>query len=135
LDSKSNSRQFDSDRTHMSTIKPEIERKFILKKLPVFVYAETKWIWQFYVRESGEIVRYRETRHNNIKYEKIIKRNLGFGVNTEEVFEIDSNDFYNTNAKSNKLSEIHKKRHKFQYANLDYEIDLFDNIHLIYNGN
>jgi CYTH domain-containing protein len=129
LDSKSYSRQFDSDKT-LKMKKIEIERRFILKKLPILIYAETKWIWQFYIRENGEIVRYRETRTDKITWERIIKRNIGFGQNEEEILSVTSDEFYEASSKL-KLSEIHKKRHILTYGKLKYEIDVFDNIHLI----
>ena len=101
----------------------EIERRFLLKYLPDLKYSEKIGIRQVYT-SIGE--RYRESFTNELNgpyYDKIIKKSVSPGINTEEVFKLSREEFSKVLVKGNKI--IYKVRHIFIANDLKFEIDLF----------
>lgn len=118
----------------------EIERRFILKRLPK--YTQTKGtfkvalIKQYYKESELGVIRYRETKDtlenfNVPKYEKIIKTKIEKGINKEQHFDVDQISFFNEIQKPGKTKYIKKTRITVEENNLKFEIDRFEDYNLI----
>lgn len=111
----------------------EIERKFLLKNLPIF--AEDKvvklHIHQVYVDVDGESTRFRATKTDNNKmvYHKCIKREISHGVFSEVESNIEKSEFYDMCELSH--TYISKNRYVYEDNGLKWEVDKYHNIHLI----
>jgi CYTH domain-containing protein len=103
----------------------EIEKKYLLKRVPSLSYDKVYEIYQYYM-ENG---RYRRTKHidasNNevYNYYKTVKTFISPGVNEEIETEINKADFF-TNIRDCK-NYIHKTRYVRLIGNLKWEIDDF----------
>jgi len=112
--------------------KIEIERKFLLKSLPVISPDKSIKIDQFYLKNSKGIwerIRKWEVG-GDIKYIHTIKKSISKLENIEDETEV-SEDFYllfKSKCESSKDSRFIKKtRHIFPYGELIWEIDEFHN--------
>jgi CYTH domain-containing protein len=107
----------------------EIERKFILKKLPDLTPIEIISILQYY--KDGFRYRMQQVYGKDPEYYKIQKIKKSPGVNQEvDVKRIDVQEFY-TNRQVNDRREISKKRHVYKISDkLKAEIDVFSNLTL-----
>jgi len=115
--------------------KLEIERRFLLKKLPDLTKPHKLFIIkQYYNKTEGGVIRYRESReYANFpnKYEKIIKLKVSKGINNEEDFEIDQLQFFNEIQQIKNLKSIKKHRIVFEENGLKWEVDSFNDLKLI----
>ena len=110
----------------------EIERRFLLKRMPVANYSSMVDISQCYVdEENGEFVRYRgQLGKGGATYFRTIKKDIEGSLVREENEEvIEKEEFIKRTQFSNKL--ISKKRHTIQNGDDTWEIDNFTFIHLI----
>jgi CYTH domain-containing protein len=108
----------------------EIERKFLLEKVPEFEYDDIIKITQHYLKLESSWERYRKAVHRNgdIKYYKTLKTHISFGTVEEEEVELSESNY-------NKLIELcksgkfeckvlKKKRHvHYLSKDLKWEID------------
>lgn len=113
----------------------EIERKFLLKKLPELKYEKVIEVEQYYIdtNESGLTKRVRSSKLNGeVKYyytEKKFIQTDSTSTNEEIEYEITEEKFEELKKESN--SYITKKRHVISDGQRNWEIDLFTNIYLI----
>lgn len=114
------------------SVNVEIERRWILRNVPTQAMKESILeIEQWYAETDLGVVRYRSTiskKYDYEKFEKIIKIPVSKGINTEQDFPIEKEEFYNI-FKSDKR-HIAKTRYVF-HCGLKYEIDVFKDINLI----
>lgn len=122
--------------------KLEIERKFLLRRLPVDLkYHEILHIFQFYLKDGSRI---RETRNANPnrglvipfpfgvnpKFELTIKNKLKPGVYEEDEKEIKRKEF--DNLKRTATHQIRKTRYVHKLSKkLKWEIDVYDGIAMV----
>lgn len=117
----------------MSEKVKEIERRFLLKRLPAF--NERKGflrISQYYVKAEDGLYRNRMTWDpNSLKttFERIIKTSISEGVNEEQHFPISENDYHEGYA--NREKYISKVRHIYEYNGLKFEVDEFSALKLV----
>ena len=106
----------------------EIERRFLLKRMPVLGYEGMLDISQCYVIEDGVNVRYRGQRSAyGTKYIRTVKKDIEGSLVREEIEEeVTQEEFLKKVQESNKL--VSKKRHFFKNKHL---YDNFTFIHLI----
>ncbi len=115
--------------------KPEIERKFLLKNLPVF--GNRKWtcldICQFYFMRNNERIRYRKSTDENNKtiYYSTKKTFISAGINDELEFTITKGEFWKTYFKFKNKSIIEKTRFVYKYKGFKFEIDEYTGMKLI----
>lgn len=109
----------------------EVERKFLLKNLPDVKYDRNLLIHQYYLPDDGEWTeRVRKiTEDNESRYLKTRKLRVGKLTNEEIEIEISREEYEET--KTNAISKIIKTRHIIRYGEYTWEIDKFNNIHLI----
>jgi len=111
----------------------EIERRFLLKKLPDIKYDEIIDITQYYIKIDGIWERYRKSIYpdNMVKYYKTIKKFIRVGEREEDENEITSFEY---NIKANECNSgdyearvIKKKRYIHNlFDGLKWEIDKFE---------
>ena len=111
----------------------EIERKFILRNLPDEARKHPVLsIEQWYKESDKGVIRYRATQDvkypENEKFEKIIKLSVAKGINSEENFPIDKEQFYLD--LDNDMRFIAKARYVV-YCGQKFEIDVFNDFSLI----
>src|ERR1035437_10094673 len=103
----------------------EIERRFLLDKLPNIKFDEVKMISQYYGVDPVGNFRVREEKSTHgITYFITRKKYVSEGINEEDEKTISKNEFDELKSKTN--SHINKKRH-ILYVNdgLKWEIDSF----------
>ena len=118
-------------------VKFEIERKFLLKNIPIF--GKRKWsfldIRQFYFnrKEDGKRVRYREAISDSgkIKYYSTQKDYVSEGTNAEDEFEITSVMFWKKFKETSNKRMIEKQRFIYNFGGHKFEIDRFIGMHII----
>lgn len=115
--------------------KPEIERKFLLKNIPVF--GKNKWTYldirQFYFMINGERIRYRESidENNKTTYYYTKKKFISAGINDELEYEITKREFWKTFKSSKNKSIIEKTRFIYKYKGFKFEIDKYVDMKLV----
>ena len=111
----------------------ETERKWILRNIPK---NDPDKIYRIFQKYSSDGWRYRSqeeisfkngTGKIEIEYFKTKKRPIGFASNIEEEYRISDFDFNN----ADKIKSISKLRHVYYQNGLKYEVDVFNDIHLI----
>jgi len=116
--------------------KIEIERKFLLKKVPLLKYDQTLFIFQYYLPDGSRL---RETRNpldafdgtlwpypfGKSKYELTIKKRIKAGMYKETEKEISKKSF--DRLKCNATSIIQKIRSVYKVGKLKWEIDKYKN--------
>jgi CYTH domain-containing protein len=111
----------------------EIERKFLLKRMPKpMFYDRALEITQYYLPkdEDGYTVRIRETVGNGtIVYHLTKKKCINPMVNEEIEKRIDGDEFNHLKKKA--LTVLSKKRYLYTIDDLTWEIDEFNGMHLI----
>lgn len=114
-------------------IQTEIERRFLLKRAPSKEPINKIYIRQYYdVTENGDVERWRESQDKNgLVYERIIKRSISSGINTEEHFSVDYISFLNKIQQTKKLKSTSKIRHIYEENGLKFEIDVFVGMDLV----
>lgn len=115
--------------------KLEIERKFILKALPVRKYDDKILIDQFYWKNKHNVWERARTYHsekNGDSYIHTVKKSVSKMVNMEEERELSKKEF--DSFKKRCLNEPHqskfinKERYIYNFDNgLKWEVDVFDN--------
>lgn len=115
----------------MTTV-TEIERRFLLKKLPEWPGFTDISIHQFYVKEGEEVFRYRKIIYPDFQqviYEKIIKKNISKGINEETKFEITAEEYEAAASSDNNevIGFIRKDRHVYREEDSGpfFEVDVF----------
>jgi CYTH domain-containing protein len=110
----------------------EIERKFILKRLPNFdKKVELLEIVQFYIKKDGETVRYRRSSGNRLKYFLTIKEKVSKGIYIEHEKQIQQKQFVIDLSDSVQRKIIEKTRYVYKYKGLKFEVDLYHKMSLI----
>lgn len=117
----------------------EIERKYILKRLPEELLSKKKHtileITQYYFFIDGVWQRFRLATNRatgKMKYIHTIKQSLGIGVNDEKERSINEKLFKELYAQhKNNFRVIKKTRHVIKYKNLKFEIDYFNDLTLV----
>lgn len=115
----------------------EIERKFLLKKLPTEMFDKTKHevikITQFYLMIDGIWQRYRIAEYKTkIKYIHTIKHSISTGVFQEDEKEVTREDFNEKMALYSKNSKVIEKiRYVVKFKGLKFEMDVYKNISLV----
>jgi CYTH domain-containing protein len=113
-------------------MKLEIERKFLLKSLPKKSPDQSVDIEQFYLKnESGIWERARTwfSSNGDKKYIHTIKKNVSKGVNIEDEYLMEEDDFLKFRDSCFKLNvesrQIKKVRHIYKDGSLFWEVDEF----------
>ena len=114
--------------------KLEIERKFLLRRLPETRYSNVFHITQYYLKDNSRI---RESRNEinkpsgaaDVKYYLTRKKKLAQGVYEEDERKISEEKF--NKLSKNAISKISKSRHILKSGKLKWEIDRFNNIELV----
>lgn len=103
----------------------EIERRFLLKRMPQVEYESVSLITQIYVEEGEDTVRYRGERNaTEQKFTRTIKRDLEGTLVREEIEEETTQEEFIKKAQlSNKI--ITKRRNVFPVGDLKWEVDNF----------
>lgn len=113
----------------------EIERRFLLKRIPIVKWTNIYEIVQYYIRDvaTGVTKRLRvkyDVMHDNERtFEYLHKINQGVGEFIEVHEEFDPKDF-NT-LKSQAFKTIAKRRYVYEYNGLKFEVDVIDGITLV----
>lgn len=106
----------------------EIERKWVLKRIPALKWDKVLYLYQYY-NEDG--FRYRSEKDkvtNKTEYYKIKKTVIGHGTNEEELYDCTLEEFNEKVANNKKF--ISKIRHIKEYKDYNIEVDMFTNITL-----
>lgn len=114
----------------------EIERKFLLKKVPTFLAKDVKkyLIHQVYVDIDGQVTRFRMTedlrsRGNETTYVKCVKKPISTGIFEEIEVKVSQNIFDKMTKKPHRF--IIKERLVYSEGGLKWEIDKYDDISLV----
>lgn len=119
----------------MSKDNLEIERKFLLKKVPDFNknQIKKKLIHQIYIDIDGKINRFREivdlSSSVENKYIHCVKRPISKGVFEEIEEEISKEEFVEMSQKNH--SYVIKTRYVYEHGGLNWEIDYYNDIRLV----
>jgi len=112
----------------------EIERKFLLRRIPELKFDSLQFIKQLYIwnNHMKEFERYRKvTSDFGINYFYTFKTRISHGIQEEFEHEIDKKEFDKV-LKSKKYDKIiTKKRMIFKDGEITWEIDDFENVKLI----
>lgn len=108
--------------------KEEIERKFLLTGVPSVDYKEQIEIFQFYTDEG---LRFRREVYSDgrVEYIKLRKDKISHGVNEEDIYDSDANEFSRHVVNSNLI--VRKTRYVHESNGLKFEVDKFHDIDLI----
>lgn len=115
----------------------EIERKFLLRRLPIELLKKRKHeiidIIQYYFYINGVWQRFRvASTKNSTKYIHTIKKSLSPGVYQEDEKEITKFEFIEIYSKYYKTGKtIKKTRYVIKYKGLKFEIDEYKNLSLV----
>lgn len=115
----------------------EIERKFLLKKLPTEMLAKTKHevlnITQYYLMIDGIWQRFRISQSaKETKYIHTIKHSLEPGVFQEDEREMSKAEFTKTlGANKNGAKVMEKFRYVVKFKGLKFEMDVYKNLNLV----
>lgn len=105
----------------------EVERKFLLKSLPLLVPIEIREICHYYTEEG----RYTMNRYTNgrLTFIKCIKTPLGIaGANQEDETPITPQEFDHA---TRDYTPFLKRRHVYEVQGKLWEVDVFESVHLI----
>ena len=120
-----------------STVHLEIERKFLMRRLPVDLLAKRKHeiieISQYYFNIGGIWQRFRIATNNKVtKYIHTIKKSISPGIYEEDEKQISKEAFMDIFAKhKTKHKYIHKKRYIVKHKGLKFEIDMYKDLQLV----
>lgn len=106
----------------------EIERKWVLKRVPSLKWDKVIYIYQYYTEDGFRYRSERNTSTNITEYFKIKKTVIGHGTNEEELYSCSLEEF-NEKVLNNKKF-ISKIRHVKNYKDYNLEVDMFTNINL-----
>lgn len=106
----------------------EIERKWVLKRVPALKWDKVIYIYQYYTEDGFRYRSERNTTTNITEYFKIKKTVIGHGTNEEELYPCSLEEF-NEKVLNNKKF-ISKIRHVKNYKDYNLEVDMFTNINL-----
>jgi CYTH domain-containing protein len=108
--------------------KEEIERKFLLSAVPAVEYSEKIEILQFYTADG---MRFRRELYSDgrVEYIKLRKNKLSRGVNEEEIFDSDANEFNRHVVDSDMI--VRKTRYVYEADSLKFEVDKFHDTDLV----
>jgi CYTH domain-containing protein len=109
----------------------EIERKFLLKKLPNIEYDEVVYMKQYYLKTGegySDRIRRLESKEG-IFYQRTKKKRTGSRINQEKEKEISVEKFNKLKKKA--ISKIEKFRHIKYDGEYKWEIDIFKNLDLV----
>lgn len=116
--------------------KLEIERKWLLKDMPAFKDAGSCIIIEQYYDRKNK--RYRECELTKEDFSKSVfkyfltrKEELNSGVYNETEIEISKTEYEKAIKKCNKLIRKTRVVYKSSNPELKYEVDYYDNLHLI----
>lgn len=114
----------------------EIERKFLLKRVPKFLAKDIKkyLIHQVYVDIDGQVTRFRMTENlrspdNETTCVKCVKKPISIGVFEEIEVDVSQNTFDKMTKKPHRF--IIKERLVYSEGGLKWEIDKYDDISLV----
>lgn len=113
----------------------EIERRFLLKRIPIVKWTNIYEIIQYYIRDvaTGVTKRLRvkyDVLHDNERtFEYLHKVNLGVGEFMEVHEDFDPKDY--KQLKSQAFKTIAKRRFVYEYNGLKFEVDVIDGITLV----
>lgn len=108
----------------------EIERKFLLRRLPRFESVDITYKIDQWYASDGFRYRYQtDESGNNVTIFKTRKTNLSKGVNREEETLITKDEFNNIDL--SKVPHVSKKRYVVSYKGKKFEIDRYYESHLI----
>jgi len=111
----------------------EIERKFLLKKMPSIEPDEILDIEQYYWENSDGVWERARTYHSNINgdsYIHTIKTSVSKGISMEDESQMTKEEFeiFKNKCLLNRNSKfINKKRYIYKYGDLKWEVDVFEN--------
>jgi CYTH domain-containing protein len=120
-----------------SSIPLEIERKFLLRRLPVELLASRKHevidIVQYYFHINGVWQRFRiATDTKSVKYIHTIKKSISPGVYEENEKEISKSEFAEVFDKHKKNYRIIRKtRYVIKFKKLKFEIDVYKDLNIV----
>lgn len=120
-----------------SSIHLEIERKFLMRRVPVELLKKRKHevikITQYYFDIDGKWQRFRiASDKKGIKYIHTIKKSISPGVYEEDEKLITKKEFLKTFAQHKKnYRVIDKTRHVIKHNGLKFEIDEYKNLSLV----
>jgi len=112
----------------------EIERKFLLRRLPEARYSKVLHIRQYYLKDGSRI---RESRNDvnkksgaeDVKYYLTRKKKIAQGIYEEDERKISEKKFNKLSKRA--VSEIVKSRFILKSGKLKWEIDAYSNIELV----
>ena len=111
----------------------EIERRFLLRRLPDIKYDEIIDITQYYIKIDGIWERYRKSIYsdNTVKYHKTIKKFIRVSEQEEDEIEISDSEYNmianECNTGGCEARVIKKKRYVYNLSDgLKWEIDKFE---------
>lgn len=113
----------------------EIERRFLLKRIPIVKWTNIYDIAQYYIRdtETGIIKRLRASYDvlgdNARKIEYLHKINVGVGEFVEVHEDLPSSEFTNHTKKAFKW--LGKRRYVYNHDGLKFEVDVIDGLTLV----
>lgn len=113
----------------------EIERRFLLKRVPIVKWTKIYDIVQYYIRDSATgvtkrlRVRYDVLHDNERTFEYLHKINLGVGEFMEVHEAFDPKEY--KQLKSQAFKTISKRRYLYEHNGLKFEIDVIDGINLV----
>jgi CYTH domain-containing protein len=117
-------------------VKFEIERKFILKRLPVELFKkgkfETLFITQYYFNINGRMERFRIATNiatGKTKYIRTLKKSVQAGINEEDEGRVSKKEFKKVYAKNKDNGMVIEKiRYIIKHKDLKFEIDDYKTI-------
>jgi len=114
----------------------EIERKFLLKRVPAFLAKDLEryLIHQVYVDIDGQVTRFRMTEdlrrpNNETIYFKCVKKPISTGVFEEIEVKVSENTFNKMAKQPHRF--IIKERLVYSDGGLKWEIDIYEDINLV----
>jgi CYTH domain-containing protein len=109
----------------MSKIKLEIERKYLLKRLPNLRYFKVLEITQYYLKDGSRIRQSTELNSNGKSKFYLTKKNkIRMGVYEEDEKNISEKQFKMLS--KNADSVMNKTRYVYKMRSLKWEIDVYD---------
>lgn len=114
----------------------EIERKYLLKRLPIEPPSEVLDIKQYYMEVDGVMTRYRKVTYQDKSFDfiKTIKTpvdEMTYEENESHVLPQEFNDFIDNCNKSEDSYYIHKKRHIYMNGDDKWEVDQYMDYDLV----
>jgi CYTH domain-containing protein len=110
----------------------EVERKFLLKKLPELEYDRVLYIKQYYLEDGNgysDRIRKTQKKDGDKKYHRTKKYRQFERANEEIETELTKQEFNKLKKKTK--SKISKYRHILKSGDFKWEIDKFENIDLV----